>query len=334
MAKYNRNQERINNSRILVNLIVNEFKEKYPEFIDDLKIKESLLQKPPGLPNSLDLSQSRITKLNLNPLILSVLCGTVLGDASLSIQKGYINARFQYRHSTRQTEWFMWKTLGPLNCFVLHNPSGAGSALADPGNNLNSIQFQIPDGHQEKSSPIGGECLGKLKVSSLTSTILTSLHQIISKNNKICIERHWLNHMNAYFLMTLWLDDGSLLNKRQGYFCLYSTPESELIILANYIKSVWHIDCTVQRVPSKKNSFHIAIKDQDNLYKLMQVIAPLIPVKTMLYKVCFYPTNQNLLERWTTEIKTLVRNEWHQEIDKQYLYHSICLTSSVEDIVQ
>lgn len=316
MAKYNRNQERINNSRNLVNLIVNEFKEKYTE--DDLRIKESFLTKPPGLPNSLDLSQSRITKLNLNPFVLSVLCGTLLGDGSLSIQKDFINARFQYRHSTRQTEWFMWKTLGPLSCFIT----------------LNSIQFQIPDGHQQKSSRIGGECLGKLKVSSSTSTILTSLHQIISKNNKICIERHWLNHMNAYFLMTLWLDDGSLVNKRQGYFCLYSTPESELIILANYIKSVWHIDCTVQKVSSKKNSFHIAIKDQDNLYTLMQVITPLIPVKTMLYKVCFYPTNQNLLERWTTEIKRLVRTEWHQEIDKQYLYHSICLTSSVEDIVQ
>lgn len=316
MEKYKRNQERINNSRNLVNLIVNEFQEKYTD--DDLKIKESLLQKPPGLPNSLNLSQSRITKLNLNPSILSILCGTLLGDASLSLQKGYINARFQYRHSTRQTEWFMWKTLGPLSCFI--RPNG--------------IQFQIPDGYQKKSSPIGCECLGKLKVSSITSTTLTSLHQIICKNNRICIERHWLNHMNPYFLMTLWLDDGSLINKRQGYFCLYSTPESELIILANYIKSVWHIDCTVQRVPSKKSSFHIAINDQANLYRLMQIITPLIPVKTMLYKVCFYPTNQNLLERWTTEIKTLVRKEWHQEIDKQYLYHSICLTDSVEDIVQ
>ncbi len=144
--------------------------------------------------------------------------------------------------------------------------------------------------------------------------------------------------------MTLWLDDGSLTNKPfllrkeqsagygQGYFCLNSTPKSELEIFIHYIKTVWKIDCKLEQLQG--NQYRIAISDETNLYKLMQVIAPLIPVKSMLYKVCFYPINKTLLERWTTEIKKLVREEWHDEIDKQYFYHAICSTASVEDIVQ
>jgi hypothetical protein len=314
--EYKRDNKRIENSQILVTILQKEFLMKYPE--QDLDItKKPLPKAAPGLPQNLNLTRSEMAQLNLNPSVLSVLCGTLLGDASLQIQTGYANARFQYRHSTRQTEWFMWKTLGPLKDFMGEK----------------SIQFQNPDGKQRKTNLVGGECLGKLKVSSLVSPVLTSLYKILCINKKIVIERHWLNHMNAYFLMALWLDDGSLVGKRQGIFCFYSTPEKELKVLADYIKLVWQIDCQVQQVQSKNDLFHIVISDQQNLYKLMEIIAPLIPVKTMLYKVCFYPTDDNLLQRWTTRIKELVRKEWHDEIDKQYLYYAIRQTDSQAQLI-
>lgn len=304
---YERNNSRIRNSKQLVDILKDEFLTKYP--LAELDItKKPLPKKAPGLPTNLNLSRSEMAQLKLDPSVCSVLCSTLLGDGSLKLQKGYANARFQYRHSTRQTDWFMWKTLGPLKSLMSPNMA---------------IQFQKADGKQKKLVPLGGECLGKLQISSSASPLLTSLHKILCKDNNIVIERHWLNHMNAYFLMTLWLDDGSLVGKRQGYFCLYSTPKDQLEVLANYLKNVWDIQCNVQPVSPKRNYHQIAINDQDNLYKLMTIIAPLIPVKSMLYKVCFYPTNQNLLQRWTTEIKTLVRKEWHSEIDKQYAYHAL-----------
>jgi LAGLIDADG DNA endonuclease family len=316
--KSNLNPELIENAKKLVNIFKGEFRKEYPQNELDIT-KKPLPIKAPGLPDDLNLSRSEMAQLNLHSSVLSVLCGTLLGDGSLKIQSGYKNARFQYRHSTRQTEWFMWKTLGPLK--DLTQESG--------------IQFQNPDGNQRKARPIGGECLGKLKISSSALPVLTSLHKILCKDNQIVIERHWLNHMNAYFLMTLWLDDGSLVGKRQGYFCLYSIPKKELDVLAAYMKNVWDIDCNVQVYDAKKQQFRIAISDQENLYKFLRIIAPLIPIKTMLYKICFYPTDVNLLQRWTAEMKTLIRKEWHEELDKQYLYHAIRLTdsSSVEDIV-
>lgn len=313
------NTERIVNAKALVTLLKGEFILKYPKSIaklwgtGQLDITAQPLPKPaPGLSTSLNLSRSAMTKLDLNPSVLSILCGTLLGDGSLKFQKGYANARFQYRHSTRQTDWFMWKTLGPLQEFM----------------GREGIQFQSPDGYQRKTEPIAGECLGKLRVSSLALPKLTLLQPIIGKKNEIVIQRHWLNHMNAYFLMTLWLDDGSLVGRRQGLICLFSTPVKELHVLANYIKTVWQIDCKVDIIASKNNMPQLTINDEENLYKLMVIIAPLIPVKSMLYKVCFYPTDTVLLQRWTAEIKTLVRKEWHEEIDKQYFYYSVCLQDS------
>lgn len=332
--EYNFNPELVDNAKKLVNIFKGEFRKEYPQNELDIT-KKPLPIKAPGLPDDLNLSRSEMAQLNLHSSVLSVLCGTLLGDASLKIQKKYKNARFQYRHSTRQTEWFMWKTLGPFKDFTQES----------------GIQFQNPDGYQRNARPIGGECLGKFKISSRALPVLTSLHKILCKDNKIVIERHWLNHMNAYFLMTLWLDDGSLVGRRlsvgeantsiqssaldKGYFCLYSTPEKELHVFADYMKNVWDIDCNVLTYEKTKQQFRIAISDQYNLYKLVRIIAPLIPIKTMLYKICFYPTDVNLLQRWTAEMKTLIRKEWHEELDKQYLYHSIRLTdsSSVEDIV-
>lgn len=306
LRNYNRDTNRIELSKKLVALLTTEFENEYPQDQIDLE-KKPFPPQPEGFPTTLNLKKAEMANLKIHPLVLSVLCGTLLGDGSLKLQKGYRNARFQYRHSTRQTEWFMWKTLGALKEFI--------------GNE--GIQFQLPDGEQKKTRPIGGECLGKLKVSSKSLEKLSSLHQILCQKNQLVIERHWLNHMNAYFLMTLWLDDGSLVNKQKGYFCLDSTPEKELQVLADYLKSVWKIDCKVQQVDSKKNHYRILISDDENLYKLMQIIAPLIPVKSMLYKVCFTPTDANLQQRWTTEMKKLVRKEWHDEIDKQNFYTAI-----------
>jgi hypothetical protein len=313
VTSYSRNPERIANTRILVEILLKEFTNQS----NDLELKTSL--DVPGLKKESESSEESLifSKLEIDSSIISVLCGTLLGDGSIKRQKGYKNLRIQYRHSTRQTDWFMWKTLGPLSRFF----------------NNSQIQFQAPDGFQAKTRPIGGECLGKLSAVSSVSSTLNNIFAIICKDNDINIKREWLNEMNAYFLMALWLDDGSLSNRREGYICLYSTPKEQLEILAEYIKTVWGVDCKVdlfkKQVPPKKDQYRISIANQENLYKLMKIIAPLVPVKCMLYKVCFYPSgNKELLERWSTEMKQLIRPEWHDEINKQNAYYGIKLTKT------
>jgi hypothetical protein len=293
-------------SRQFVIMSVKEFKKNYPE--SDLEVKNLI----PTYPISLErvkLEQKQIAQIKLNPIIVSAVCGMVFGDASLVINACYVNARLQMRHSTRQTEWFMWKSLCILKEFTEDT----------------SICFQKPDGFQRRTMAVGGETLGKWKVLTKVNPELTKLHSIICPQGKKTFQRFWLNHMNNYFLMVLWLDDGSLNGARQGVISLNSTPLDQAKVLVQYMLTVWDIKCEAKIVESKQTQTNespvaITISDLDNLEKLLRIIAPIVPVKSMLYKVCLYPEDSSRLQRWTSELKTLVRSEWHDDLDKYYAY--------------
>lgn len=278
------------------------FRKTYP----NLDVK----QLKPTFPESLkdvNLKKKEMAGLDIHPVTLSVLCGTVFGDSTFKIYKGYANPRVTARHSTRQTEWVMWKA---FCAFEKYTPQ-------------NCLTFQKPDGKQKKTLAKPGEILGKWAFRTTVDPELTKLQKIIAPNNEKKVQRFWLNHMNDYFLMTLWLDDGGLCSGRQGTISVNSMPMDQAQCLANYIETVWGVKCHVVDVGSKRTktnpvSPQIYISDLDHLEKLLRIIAPIIPVKSMLYKVCFKPEDSSRLQRWTSELKTLVRQEWHSEIDTIY----------------
>lgn len=306
------------------------FKEQYPQYEENYSIPKP---KTPSTLDNVDLSRKKMANIKIKEPQKSILCGTCLADSSLRLQKGYANARIQCRHSTRQASWFFWKWT---------------VCLRDYTNGIDSITFQKPDGYQMKS-PVcesKNELLGKLKVSSRAMPELTELHSIICENNKEKIERHWLNHMTDYFLMAIWLDDGSLYNKRQGVICLDSSPADEQKVFVDYLKTIWNIDAYVRKtdhmMKNQKYVHRIYIKDMDSLLRLLRIVAPLIPVKEMLYKVMFVPINDSdLLQRWASEVSDLVLPEFRQYMKDEYQkiinnYKNGCLNESYseEDIVQ
>lgn len=297
--------------RLFVIFSVKEFNESYKE--SNLDVNKLTPTLPMNLIN-VDLKQKEMSQIQLNPVIISSVCGMVFGDGSLSIHKNFVNARLQIRQSTRQTEWFMWKSLCILNQFIAINDG-----------DHTSICVQKPDGYQRQQTAIGGETLGKWKVLTKVDPELTKLYNILYSNNHKTFKRSWLNHMNNYFLMVLWLDDGSLIGGRQGVLSLNNTPLEQANILVDYMKTVWDINSEAVIVQSKETKTNpkpvaITIKDLDNLEKLLRIIAPIIPVKSMLYKVCLYPKDSSRLQRWTSELKTLIRPEWHAYLDKYYAY--------------
>lgn len=290
-------------------------------------------RKAPSL-KDVDLSNKKMSKIPLDDLQKSVLCGTCLSDASIRIQKHYKNARVQCRHSSRQSSWFFWKWTVCLKQFI---------------ENVESIQFQDPDGYpsplplllsSRKSSEGRAEqkekevVLGKLKVHTKALPVLTQVHSIICTNNREKIERVWLNHMTDYFLMTVWLDDGSLIDNRQGVICLDSSPLDQQKVFVDYIKVVWGIESYCMNTHTKmKNGeirYRIVIKDQDNLIKMLRIVAPLIPVKEMLYKILFVPfNNSDLLQRWASEVSQLVLPEFQDFVKEEY---SVIITNYKKEI--
>ena len=277
----------------------------HPWWKDDYKLPNPVY--PPSL-KDVDLSKKQMAQVEIPDIQKSVLCGSCFGDSSITINKGYKNARVQGRHSTRQASWFFWKWMICLRPFI---------------EDLSSITFQNPDGKQAKSIAAPDEILGKLKISSKATPALTQLYSIICEKKKKKIERSWLNHMNSYFLMTLWLDDGSLYHRRQGVFCLDLINKEEQEVLASYLKTVWQLDCYVKQQPEPmsngKYGHRIFLSNQDSLLKLLRIIAPLVPVKEMLYKIMFVPENNiDLLQRWASEVEELVYPQFKDYIKTEY----------------
>jgi hypothetical protein len=321
-------KESIEIRKALIKIFIKEFRINYAGFdwalLDDTRIT------PPSL-ETVRLEQKQIVEIGLNPILLSIICGTTFGDSNLCIPNQYKSARLSYRHSTRQMEWFLWKTLFIFEEFF---------------SNEDAIQFSIPDGYQKEVQLTGSEILGKFKASTRVNVKLTELQGIIAPNNKKTIKRSWLNHMDNYFLMTLWLDDGSLMGElgRQGCFSTGSMPIDQAKILSQYFHTVWGFECRVTELTTRpmQNGHYptrIDLIDQDNLMKLLTIIAPIIPVKSMLYKVCFFPHDVSLQQRWASDLKKLVRHEWHEELDKIYFYkklqfYALQARKSEEDIVQ
>lgn len=262
---------------------------------------------PPKLAG-VDLSKKQMALLPFSEIHKSVLCGTICSDSSFAINKGYKNARLQARHSTRQFTWFIWKYRVILKEFT----------------NVSSIVFQESDGFQTASQLRPSEIvLGKLKVATLAKPKLTALHGLICVNNKKTIQRYWLNHMNNYFLMTIWLDDGSLYHGYQGLICFNSIPIGQQQVFRDYLLNVWEIETTMQDtgllMTNGQKNYRIAIANAESLLRLLRLIAPVVPVREMLYKVCYVPkNNKSLLQRWRTELAGLVRPEFTADVNRFY----------------
>lgn len=304
-----RNEKKAALGHKLRELIVKEFVASH----SNLDVNSLTPTRPTSL-KDVKLAQKEMAQLNLHPVVLSTLCGTTFGDSSLKVQKNYKNARLSYKHSTRQKDWFLWKTLCAFKEFTTED----------------GIQFQLPDGFQKEAIVADGECLGKLKMSTKVDTRLTKLRDIIAPNNNKTISRFWLNHMNDYFLMTLWLDDGGLTGGLgcQGVISTGSMPLAQVKLLADYLKTVWGISCDARELEAQpmvngQLVTRLFIKDQENLQKFLRIIAPIIPVQSMLYKVCFFPDDVSLQERWASELKQLVRSEWHDALDQIFWYKTL-----------
>src|SRR3989344_5449999 len=63
-----------------------------------------------------------------------IVLGSILGDGSLKIQKPYKNARFSFRHSVQQEEYFFWKVkqleeISGESCWWRQEKNGLGGAM-------------------------------------------------------------------------------------------------------------------------------------------------------------------------------------------------------------
>jgi len=212
-----------------------------------------------------------------------IILGSLLGDGSLNIHKGYKNARFTFRHSIVQKEYFMWKA----------------NQLTDISSKK-SIFVQKNDGGYSKNK--------KVRYQSRALPQLTEIYNLVRKRSKFHIRRKWLNQMTALSLAIWWFDDGSIIsNGRKGVFCTDGFEKKQVERLSRYLKIVWNINTIVAPVGAprdnkRKQYYRIWIRSTQELKKFLQIILPFVEVETTLQKVLLLYKDEQLQQRWISEI--------------------------------
>ena len=211
-----------------------------------------------------------------------IILGSVLGDGSIKIHKGYKNAHFSFRHSTKSSEYFYWKV-----------------------GELKEISGDKCVWEQVKSGSYTDEML---RYQSRALEELTQIYELVHRHHKFKIRRKWLNQLTPLSLCVWWLDDGSLVaNCRQGVICTDNFPYEELLLTVRYFRKVWDLSPTIGRVAksghrSAAEQYRLWFRSREELKKFLRIILPYVPVRSMLYKVLILYKDPELQQRWISEM--------------------------------
>lgn len=207
-----------------------------------------------------------------------IILGSLLGDGSLKIHPQYANARFSFRHSYRQKDYFFWKVerlkeISSDNCYWVQGQDGK-------------------DGW-------GGK---KLRYQSKALPVLTDLYKLTHKRKTKRVRRRWLNKLSPLSLAIWWMDDGSLVSdSRQGVFCTDSFTKEEVKLIQRYLKVVWKVSTAIGQVGTLER-YRLWLQSTEELQKFLRIILPHIPVLNMLPKAIMLYKDANLQQRWISEI--------------------------------
>lgn len=223
-------------------------------------------------------------ELSLSDREKALILGSLLGDGSLKIHHGYANARFSFRHSIAQKEYFLWKA---------HELTALGSEK--------SVFTQPADGWSKEP---------KLRFQSLALPILTSLYHLTHKQGHFLIRRTWLNQLQPLSLAIWWCDDGSIIgNGRKGVLCTDGFDEQSVRRIAQYMEVVWKVNMhvgAIRRIREQKRVEYWRLwLSTEELKKFLRIILPYVPVLSMLYKFIVLYNDSQLQQRWISEVEHL-----------------------------
>ena len=258
----------------------------------------------------------------------SFIIGTVLGDSSLQYSSPLnTNPRLSCVHSARQSEWVFWKS------------EILWQILSRQDNRPATTSYQSPENSYQNSAipTYVGETFCRIRVQSPVSPCLKTIRNLMYVGSRKVISRDYLNYTDSMFLMVLWLDDGSLNSGYRGMFSLVIFSSYDLEIFCEWMLIAWGLNMKCSEAITNDRGITmyprgVYFTDQDELKNFLRIVAPLIPVKTMIYKVCWSSQNNpEATQRWKTELKSLIRKEWHEVVDSYYNIVNTSLQDNLGD---
>jgi len=216
---------------------------------------------------------------------IMIILGSLLGNGTLKIHFGYVNAQFSFRHNIIQSDYFYWKLS------QLSEISNEKSVFKKKSNNFSKFS--------------------KLWFISQELLSLTYLYQLTHDGGRFRIKRKWLNQMDNLSLAIWWFENGSLVtNTHKGVICTDKFDELSIKLLVRYLKIKWNIKTVIKTIQKSSNLnikyFRIWIRSINELKKLLRLVALHVP-KCMLYKVIILYKDSELQQRWISELNILTK---------------------------
>ena len=211
-----------------------------------------------------------------------IILGSVLGDGSLKLHPGYANARFSFRHSEKQSEYFWWKA-----------------------HQLKEIAGKKFAWRQSQNGKDGWGTV-KYRFGSQALPALTEIFLLTHPKNKFLIRRKWLNLLTPLSLAIWWQDDGSIIaNGRKGVICTDGFTKPEVHLLQRYFEVAWRIHTVVGPKSKQSNQFRLWFRSTEQLQSFLRIILPHIAVEQMIPKFILLYHDHQLQQRWISEIANI-----------------------------
>jgi hypothetical protein len=232
------------------------------------------------------IRRKRLAQISLSNHAKSIILGSLLGDGCMRIYKGDKNAKFSIRHSDTQQEYLDWKK----TFLGFGGVSGTISKGTISKQRKNASFFQ-----------------------SHVSEELSKIHEVTHKQNKLKIQRTWLNHLTASSLAVWWFDDGSLTSlRRRGVFCTDGFDEKSCLILSKYLQKVWNVRVSVKPIVRKESnkSYYRLWLCTSELKIFLKIIIPHVPLIWEMFdkKILVCYKDPFLQQRWISEVFSLLKD--------------------------
>ena len=227
------------------------------------------------------IRRKRLAQISLSNHAKSIILGSLLGDGCMRIYKGDKNAKFSIRHSDTQKEYLDWKK-------TFLGFGGVSGTITISKQNASFFQSHV-------------------------SEELSKIHEVTHKQNKLKIQRTWLNHLTASSLAVWWFDDGSLTSlRRRGVFCTDGFDEKSCLILSKYLQKVWNVRVSVKPIVRKESnkSYYRLWLCTSELKIFLKIIIPHVPLIWEMFdkKILVCYKDPFLQQRWISEVFSLLKD--------------------------
>ena len=195
----------------------------------------------------------------------SVLYGSLLGDANLSIQKNGTNACLRMEQGIKQTEWLRWK-------FDIFQPW---------------INSDKPSMYMNRTT--AGKTCPSIKFTTVATPLFTKHYYVFYNDSVKVVNKAILDKVDALALAVWFQDDGSYCysptsNQATMKLATNGFNKFEQEMIRAYFHSKWNFDTYIATDRGSTNeTYHIRLKSESQS-RFVEIIRPFV-IPSLEYKL-------------------------------------------------